>query len=343
MSTTIVSLSKLASAQEKLVTDPRRIYVDWSRNTREKPAAQKYAAIKQNIDEEGIQTPVKLQVLSKEKQKTLADETGNDYDFELVFGYTRVQIALELTEEHPDRVVMVPFTVVTESLEPVQEFKKNIAENFFRNDLNDIEIGNAILKLENEYSVSSMEEIASMFGKSVAWVTQHKKLVKDLAPEIAKRVVLPKDDPRYIAGSLAMELVTLVKKDDNGDEVVDEETGKPVPDFDQQKLIIEQLEAAAKAAGVEPRAMITRDNIKKAKAGQADSSNGKGGEVKARTAKMIKDFYQLLAETPDIEEADGNKLEDPLANFGKLQVNFIDGKLTDRQMVNRLNKLFSKM
>ena len=312
---TVIDQSAAMTAQNTLRIDPTLVHVDKSFNSRTKEDKRKREALKEDIRRDGVQSPVKLYISDGSEGQP---EVGTPV---VVFGFTRTEVCKELFQEsNGDPKYLLPYTLVDHVPSKLEALTLNATENFQRSDLTTWDTVMLIKRFEEEHGVKSAKEIAEKFGKSPAWVTQHRKLFSSLHPEIQKRLNLHPDDKGYIPGSVAMELVNL--EDQN-----------------------EQLEAL-KNAEMDGSGVVTRDNVKTAVAKQAETGNQT--VVKARTIKQVHNFLEGIYTPPaQAEDEDDEAFKerkaayqaDPLVPFAKKFRSFLDGKTKEVAFTNYLRKV----
>jgi hypothetical protein len=318
-------VDKLEEAQAKLMIDPRRIVVIKERNTRQdKPA--NLGVLRQDFRENGVTQPVEVYISD-------GSEPGIQKGAPvLVTGYTRQEEAAAIADEYekdggerrfeiPYKIVPVPTGVKDPDAMQQHLLMKNIAENFFRNDLTDRDTINAILRLtkgQKEIGTKRATEIARYFGKSAAWVTQRLRMTDQLAPELFARLGKRPNEDGYIPGSVAMEIMKVgVPEGKKFEDLSDEEKGEV---FAAQKRYVQEHEVPG--AGT-----ITRDKVKKDLAATVEGEEGTNtADDKPRTLKEIRE------EIISWQIAGAKKGEDKATDFSKDFIQFFDKKIGSRAL-----------
>jgi hypothetical protein len=313
MATTFATIDKSTAldAQDSLRIIPTEVHVDTAFNSRTKLDERKFKAMKEDVRVNGIKSPVLLYLSDGSEGQP---EVGTPV---LVFGFTRTRIAKELYEESGgDERYLLPYTLLDHVPTKAEALTLNATENFQRSDLTTWDTVMLIKRFEEEHGIRKSDELAKVFGKSSAWVTQHKKLGSALHPEIQKRLNLHPEDKGYIPGSVAMELAA-------------------IEDQDEQLSIL-------KGAELEGSGVATRDSVKKKVSEAAEEGRA---PIKAKTIKQLQAFLDSLTTPPvqmDGEEDDqfeSRRQEfksDPLVPFGKKFSAYIAGRTTEKAFLKFL-------
>ena len=218
----------------------------------------------------------------------------------VVAGYRRLA-AIKFVNE--SGLVSTPLKVKVDVLnvDEVGAFMVNVSENHQRQNLSPIDTAYAIQRLKVMGKLQS--EIAKLFGKSEGWISQQLGLL-NLPVKIQQKVHDGK-----IPSSVAYQASTIA-------------------DEAERDKVLEQA-AAGQMTGQE---VVERKARKKAE---------ESGEAKPRTSKLVHRFFEeiraeLAAERKEAEQEELTQLE----SFAKELIGWLDGKLSDRQMRNRLDKTF---
>ncbi len=230
----------------------------------------------------------------------------------LLMGHSRLKVLRELEKEFPKLNPRYFPCRLVEANSRLDALRMALDENLRRNDLTGMDIYNYLQRLMTEGLVlpngsPDVPELALFFRKSEAWVTTHLAL-RNLAPEIQNQV-----SNGTLATSAAMKLTSLPPQ--------------------EQKEVLEQ-------AGPSP----TREEIVHAK--REKKADPQPGDYQARTAKEIRTYFQevIAGEDPNVMgQALDWKLTTLLVAHAKLLLSFVDGKLTDTQMDNRVSKIFKEV
>lgn len=306
----MAKLSQMAGVTRRnlYAIDPALIEANPADNSRRFPSPQPLDDLVHSLLEEGQLEPCRIRRMP-------------DGSLRLTIGFRRYDAIRQINAAG---LAPVKLPVICDIVDATDEraFSMCLAENIQRDGLSVIDLAYSIDRLHREFQ-RSFGDIAKRMGKSAGWVSQTRRLLE-----------------------LPREIQLAVHRGEMSASAAYETLGLPV---EQQKLAAQRVRAQAKAAksaaeteaeSAEPepeqeqevpaprsKPTVTRQEVRRAKRGEEIAESA----ATAKTRKEIVRFWTEISESA-VED------EQELASLAKEVIRWTEGRITDRQLINRLLK-----